>query len=110
MPNNHTHQKERGQALVEFALVLPVLATLLLGRAAFVVDVGAWFLDRRQLQSAVDAAALAAGQDLPDAASAGQDARDYATRNGLASPSITFSSQDFANDTIDVGATRTSQS
>src|SRR2546423_754463 len=97
-------RSEQGQTVV----MSLVFMTVLLGMAALVVDVGSWFLDRRQLQSAVDAAALAAGQELPDAASAEQAARDYATKNGLASPSITFSSQDSADDTIDIGATRTS--
>ncbi|KAB0681268.1 pilus assembly protein TadG-related protein [Aureimonas leprariae] len=45
-----------GSALVGFALALPVL----LGAAAFGVDTGVLFLERRALQKAVDAAALAA--------------------------------------------------
>ena len=49
MPNNHTHQKERGQALVEFALVLPVLATLILG----IVQLGIVFHDYLSLTDAV---------------------------------------------------------
>jgi Flp pilus assembly protein TadG len=35
MSNDRTHQRERGQALVEFALVLPILATLILGIVQF---------------------------------------------------------------------------
>ena len=35
MSNDRRHQRERGQALVEFALVLPILATLILGVIQF---------------------------------------------------------------------------
>lgn len=48
-------------------LVLVVLAlVVLLGFAGLVLDIGRIYVAQRQLQQSVDAAALAAGQDLPD--------------------------------------------
>ena len=52
---------ERGVVVVWVALLLP----LLLGLAAFTVDISAWYEEHRQLQTAVDAAALAGARDLP---------------------------------------------
>jgi len=49
MSNDRTHHRERGQALVEFALVLPILATLLLG----VIQFGIVFHDYLALADAV---------------------------------------------------------
>ena len=46
---------ERGQAVVLFALLLPVLFAL----GAIVMDVGNWYVHKRHLQTQVDAAALA---------------------------------------------------
>ncbi len=73
--------RERGQTLVLFALML----TVMLGFVALTVDVGLAFLERRQLQNAVDAAALAAAQDLSFGQSneiALATAYDYMDRNG----------------------------
>ena len=55
---------EAGQVFVIFALALPVL----LGASAIVVDVGNLFFQKRTLQGAADAAALAGSQVLSDAA------------------------------------------
>jgi Flp pilus assembly protein TadG len=49
MPTDRTHPRERGQALVEFALVLPILATLILG----VIQFGIVFHDYLALADAV---------------------------------------------------------
>jgi putative Flp pilus-assembly TadE/G-like protein len=51
---------ERGAALAWFALSLPVLILA----AAFVVNFAKWFEDKRHLQTEVDAAALAGGQNF----------------------------------------------
>jgi hypothetical protein len=48
---------ERGQVVVVFALLIPVLFAL----TAIVMDVGNWYVHKRHLQSQVDAAALAGG-------------------------------------------------
>jgi len=52
---------DTGQVIVVLALALP----LLLGMAALVIDLGNAFVQRRSLQNAADAAALAAAQGLP---------------------------------------------
>jgi Flp pilus assembly protein TadG len=49
MSNDRTHHRECGQALVEFALVLPILATLILG----VIQFGIVFHDYLALTDAV---------------------------------------------------------
>ena len=52
--------REAGQVFVVFALTLPVL----LGVAAIVVDLGNAYVQKRTIQQAADAAALAAAQEL----------------------------------------------
>src|SRR3989304_548970 len=73
-------RSERGQALVLAALAMLVI----LGFAAMAIDVGYWFSQKREVQKAVDAAALAGAQELPDdSVMAETVARDYLTRNGV---------------------------
>jgi Putative Flp pilus-assembly TadE/G-like len=50
-------ERERGQVVVFFALLLPVLFAL----GAGVLSVGNWYVHKRHLQTQVDAAALASG-------------------------------------------------
>jgi Flp pilus assembly protein TadG len=71
-------RNECGAVLVLFVLFLPVL----LGFAAFVLDVGHAFQLRRHLQVSADAAALAAAQELPNTATARSVANDYSARPG----------------------------
>ena len=52
--------REAGQVLILFVLALGVL----LGMVAMTIDVGLAYVERRNLQNAVDAAALAAAQDI----------------------------------------------
>ena len=86
-----------------------VFLTVLLGMAAAVIDVGAWYRAHRQTQSTADATALAGAQELPDSAFAKTLALDYAGRNGggVGSSDVTFTSEREANDTIHVTARRT---
>ena len=95
---------KRGQVLV---LTL-VFVTVMLGIAAAVVDVGAWYRTHRQMQSTADAAALAGATGLPESTSqASALALDYADRNAKNSVTrgdITFSSKIVGNDTIGVTA------
>ena len=73
---------ERGQALVLFVLS----AAVLFGMAALVIDVGLAYVERRHIQNAVDAAALAAADDLADGKSifaAEASAYDYMKRHGI---------------------------
>ena len=71
---------ERGQILPIAALAMVAL----LGITAFAVDVGYAYYAKRQLQSAVDAAALAGAQDLPNATTAQATAISYAAANSPA--------------------------
>lgn len=65
--------------------------TALMGVMAIVVDVAHFYVVREQLQAAVDVAALAAGQDLPDTAQAAATAVHYVQRNsGSAAAEVTF--------------------
>jgi Putative Flp pilus-assembly TadE/G-like len=82
-------RNERGQTMVLTTLFVAAL----LGMAALVVDLGTWFRDQRDLQAVADAAALAGAQELPeDTSLARSRAIDYTTKNGGASPGITFTS------------------
>ncbi|MGH3058317.1 MAG: pilus assembly protein TadG-related protein, partial [Gaiellaceae bacterium] len=60
-PRSASSSRESGQVVVLFLVFLVVL----LGMAAAVIDVGSWYRADRALQSTVDAAALAAAQELP---------------------------------------------
>lgn len=76
--------REGGQMLVLFVLLLAVV----LGFTALVIDVGLVYVERRNLQSAADAAALAAAQELPGTPSLLTDsARQWAAKNGYDIPS-----------------------
>jgi Flp pilus assembly protein TadG len=70
-------QEEHGQILAFTALIIVVL----LGFVGLVVDVGSWYRSQRQLQSVVDAAALAAAQDLPVTSTAAATANSYVKQN-----------------------------
>jgi Flp pilus assembly protein TadG len=93
--------QQKGQATV---LTL-VFLTVLLGMAAFVLDVGSWYRADRAAQSEADAAALAGAQALPtDTGQATNLALDYANRNGggVSAGDISFSNSLGPNDAITV--------
>lgn len=101
-------RSERGQALVMSIISLVVV----LGMAALVLDVGAWFHQKRQLQATADAAALAGAQKLPDnAGGASAQALTYANKNGggVDAGDVTVSSGPMTNDTIKVNAHKTNE-
>jgi hypothetical protein len=90
-------------------LLTLVFMTVILGMAAAVVDVGAWYRTHRQMQNNADAAALAGATALPENTSqAASLAVTYANRNGggVTGSDITFSSKEVANDQIEVTARR----
>lgn len=70
---------EKGQSAVIFALALVVL----IGIGSFTIDIGRIKIEKSNLQSAVDAAALAGAKELPDTASADNVAVYYAGANGI---------------------------
>jgi Flp pilus assembly protein TadG len=99
-------KNERGQAIVLTVLALVVL----LGMAALVLDVGAWFHQKRHLQATADAAALAGAQLLPTNPGGAQaQAITYANKNGggVAGGDVNVSSSRAGNDTIAVKAKKT---
>ena len=101
-------KSESGQAVVLMVLAL----TVILGMAALVLDVGAWFRTDRRLQATADAAALAGAQKLPtDPSGAKTLALNYADQNGgsVLAADITVTSTYAPNDTISVRAAKTEQ-
>jgi len=96
---------DRGVSTVIFALTLP----LILGMNAVVIDGTRVFVERRALQNAADAAALAAASYLPSTnpqvlAQAEQAAIQFAGLNGyqITPADITFDSDAVANDRVRV--------
>ncbi len=87
-----THRASRGEAGQTLVLFVFALAALL-GFTALAIDVGLILHERRQLQNAADAAALAGAQELFDSpAAAVAKAQEYAVANGidLTDPDYTF--------------------
>jgi hypothetical protein len=94
---------ERGQALVVSVLFLAAL----LGMAAAVLDVGAWYRQQRKLQATADASALAGAQGLTTGTALNL-ALEYANKNGggVNAGDIVISSTKVADDTIAVRAAK----
>jgi Putative Flp pilus-assembly TadE/G-like len=96
-------RNERGQAAAFSVLFLAAL----LGMMALVLDVGSWFREQRDTQSAADAAALAAVQALPeDPAQADTLAAQYLAKNRGGTADVTYSTKFAANDTVKVHVSR----
>ncbi len=73
-------QQEFGQGLVLGALAMVVI----LGFTAMAIDVGIFLHERRDLQNAADAAALAGAAELPESpAEAEAKVHEWATKNGI---------------------------
>lgn len=70
---------ERGQVAMIFALMIPVLG----GMAGMAVDAGSYASERRTLQNAADAIALAAAQELPNEGNAQAKAIQWAQNNNI---------------------------
>jgi hypothetical protein len=71
---------QRGQTLIMFVLA----ATVLLGFTAMAIDIGLFYEDRRHLQNAADAAALAGVSELPtDPSAAVSRAVEWASKHGI---------------------------
>ena len=73
------------------AVMTAIMMTVLLGFCALVVDIGGVSLERSKLQNAVDSAALAAAQDLPNASAAAATAADYLVNNGFGEAVVNIS-------------------
>jgi hypothetical protein len=87
-----------------------IFLVVLVGAAALVTDVGAWYRQQRQAQATADAAALAGAQLLPtDPGGAQAQALTYGGKNGggVVAGNVTVTSSRTANDTITVKAQKT---
>jgi hypothetical protein len=78
-PLQRIHHGQRGQAFFFVVALIGVLG----GMAAVAVDLGSFSTDRRNLQNAADAIALAAALELPDGSSAHAAANQWATKNDI---------------------------
>jgi Flp pilus assembly protein TadG len=100
-----SNDRESGQTIV----LLAVMITLLLGVCGFVIDGGNWMVNRRQVQNAADAAALAGAARIPSGSMAATDAaKAQYTENGLATDSLDVTNTTYmtSNDSVTVTATR----
>jgi len=100
----HT-SRERGQAVV----ILVLFLMSLLGVAAFAIDYGMWSVNRSQVQSAADAAALAGAAGIPGGSGTSNSyASGQYTKNGKPADTVAVSSStDLApNDSVTVNASR----
>ena len=101
------HKRERGQVFLFVALLLGVIG----GMGAIAIDLGSYSAERRDLQNAADAIALAASQDLPDAGAANWTANSWQTKNkaGNATMTVTVRQQslpDTPNPSVKITLTR----
>lgn len=87
------------------AIVVALLMVIFLSVAALATDLGIAYYKRTELQSAVDAAALAGAYLLPDQEGASAAARNYLQLNGVnpANAQITFTLGSRGNSIIRVG-------
>lgn len=82
-------KSKKGVSVIIFSIAL----TVVLGMSAVVVDIGNVAIGRQKLQNAVDSAALAAVQELPNRDKAKDVVNEYITKNGFTTDDIkvTFS-------------------
>jgi Flp pilus assembly protein TadG len=100
-----TRSGQAGQTLV----LMVVFLTVLLGVAGLAIDVGNWWLQRSELQNAVDASALAGADALPGGWTSAQTAAQTTYgKDGQSSDQVTYSQTTdlTANDSVRVTATR----
>ncbi len=92
---------ERGQIAVIAAISLIALIAMM----GFVVDVGALYLEKAKLQTAMDAASLAGAQDLPNTSMATATANQYIQLNGYNPSDFTITFSD-SNHVISISGTK----
>lgn len=83
MRPQYSDKREQGA----IAVIIAVMLIGLLAFAAFVIDIGALYEKRSQVQTAVDGASLAGAQLLPDQSAASAKAIEYLARNNVSSAS-----------------------
>ncbi|MDD2401485.1 MAG: pilus assembly protein [Clostridia bacterium] len=88
------------------AVLMTLAVTALIGMLALVVDIGVTYIEEARIVNAVDAAALAGIQGLPDSSEAAyQLAESYAVKNGVSLENVDIQ-VDEDNKSINVQATR----
>ena len=95
-------KSSRGSSAIIFALAL----TVVLGMSAFVLDIGLVMMEKQGLQNAVDAASLAAAQELPDTSAAIGAANAYIQLNGYMPSDINVTFSDL-NKKVNIAGTKT---
>jgi len=107
---NHAPSAERSAECGQVLALCAVFLVVLMGMAAAAIDVGSWYLARRQVQSAADSAALAGASQLAVSwsSAASTAAANYAT-NGKSGDSVTYQNTTTlaSGDTVKVTAHRT---
>jgi Flp pilus assembly protein TadG len=109
MPHGPKRAVDGGQVVALAVLWMVVL----LGMGAVAIDVGSWYLAKRQVQASVDAAALAGAGQLPAGWSTAQTAAaaTFATNGKPGDTAITENTTTLAsNDTVKVSGVRFSPS
>lgn len=92
----------KGSTMIIYALTL----TVLLGFCALITDIGAVMVEKQKFQNAIDAASLAAAQDLPDISKARDTAGQYMQLNGYTPEDISVTFEN-SNKTIHVNGAKT---
>ena len=79
------------------AIIMAFAMVALLGFTALAVDYGLYYVNKAQLQTAVDAAALAACRKLPNTSQATLTAKEYVEKNGFTQDNISVTFLDDNN-------------
>jgi Flp pilus assembly protein TadG len=98
--NNKFLKSKKGVSVIIFSIAL----TVVLGMGAIVIDIGNVAVGRQKLQNAVDSAALAAVQELPDRNKALEVVDDYITKNGFAIKDINVTFSDDSTELLVEGS------
>lgn len=86
-------------------VIVALLMTVFCGFIALVTDIGIAYAEKAQLQNAIDAAALAAVQELPNTTNATNVANQYIQLNGFNPSDVTITFSD-SNTTINITGTK----
>lgn len=83
------------------SVIVALSLTAIAGLAALVIDVGMIYYQKQEFQAAIDAAVLAAAQELPDTAAARSTADQYIQLNGFTPEDILVTFAD-SNHTVSI--------
>jgi Flp pilus assembly protein TadG len=108
MNDTGSRTSQNGQTLV----LITVFMMSLLGMCALAIDVGSWYQQKRAVQNAADAGALAGAATLPSGWSAAASAAAAELDNNISGATVTYTptSVYVTNDSIKVTASKPAQS